>query len=241
MQFIMAEDYEELSRRAANLIAAQIWMKPDCVLGLATGSTPVGVYRRLVTLYRKGELDFSAVTTVNLDEYQGLPAEHKQSYAYFMHQQLFDLVNLRPDHTHLPDGMNPETEEECADYEALIQSLGGQDLQLLGLGHNGHIGFNEPSDRFCPYTHAVQLTERTIRANRRFFDPEETFPGWAYTMGIGTILRSRKILLIVSGTEKADILRQVLYGPVTPQVPGSILQLHPDVTVVADSAACACW
>ncbi len=237
MQLIKVKDYEDLSCRAANFLAAQIWMKPCCVLGLATGSTPVGIYRRLCRMYDKGELDFSSVTTVNLDEYKGLCPEHAQSYAYFMRQHLFGQVNLDPDRTFLPDGMNPDEEKECTRYETLIQELGGQDLQLLGLGHNGHIGFNEPAEQFIPLTHLVSLSKRTITANKRFFASAEEVPGQAYTMGIGTILKARKILLVVSGKEKADILQQVLFGPVTPAVPGSVLQLHADVTVVADEAA----
>ncbi len=237
MKLIRTRDYEELSHKAANLLAAQIWLKPDCVLGLATGSTPVGIYRKLVRLYQQGELDFSSVTTVNLDEYKGLPADHEQSYAHFMHQHLFDQVNLDPDRLFLPDGMNPDAMEACADYEARIRSLGRQDLQLLGLGHNGHIGFNEPADQFPPATHPVRLSAGTIRANARFFASADEVPTEAYTMGIGTILRAEKILLVVSGKDKADILQKVLFGPVTPKVPGSVLQLHPDVTVVADTAA----
>ncbi len=239
MKLIRTRDYDELSRRAANFLAAQVWIKPDCVLGLATGSTPVGIYQQLIRMYEQGDLDFSSVTTVNLDEYRGLGGKDAQSYAYFMREQLFDRVNLDPGRVHLPDGMNPDTEGECRSYEILVRSLGGQDLQLLGLGHNGHIGFNEPADRFMPCTHLVDLSRRTIRANMRFFASEEEVPGQAYTMGIGTILLARKILLVVSGKEKAEILKKVLYGPVTPQVPGSILQLHPDVTVVADLAACS--
>ncbi len=240
MQIIRTKDYEDLGRRAANLIAAQIWMKPDCVLGLATGSTPVGIYRQLVRMYEKGDLDFSSVTTVNLDEYKGLDRENKQSYAYYMHQQLFDHVNLEPCRTYLPDGMNPNVEEESNIYEKLIRSMGGQDIQLLGLGHNGHIGFNEPEDQFEPVTHLVNLTDRTIEANQRFFATKEEVPRQAYTMGIGTIFQAKKILLVVSGKEKAEILQQVLFGPVTPMVPGSVLQLHPDVTVVADEDALSC-
>ncbi len=238
MKLIRVKDYEELSRKAAWMLAAQIWIKPDCVLGLATGSTPVGTYRQLVRIYRQGDLDFSSVTTVNLDEYRGLPAEHEQSYARFMREQLFDRVNLAPDRTHLPDGMNPDADAECQRYEDLIQSLGRQDLQILGLGHNGHIGFNEPADEFPAATHPARLSERTIRANQRFFASAEEVPKEAYTMGIGTIMGAKKILLLVSGSDKADILCQVRFGPVTPEVPGSILQLHPDVTVLADEAAC---
>ncbi len=237
MRLIKTKDYEELSRRAAYLLAAQIWLTPDCVLGLATGSTPIGIYRQLVSLYQQGDLDFSSVTTVNLDEYKGLDKENEQSYTYYMHQQLFDHVNLEPCRTHLPDGMNPDAASAGSVYEELIKSVGRQDIQLLGLGHNGHIGFNEPADQFEPATHLVDLSRRTIEANKRFFASADEVPRQAYTMGIGTILQARKILLVVSGRDKAEILQQVLFGPVTPRVPGSVLQLHPDVTVVADEAA----
>ena len=239
MKIIKAKDYNDMSRKAANIISAQVIMKPDCVLGLATGSTPVGTYKQLIEWYEKGDLDFGDVTTVNLDEYKGLPRENDQSYFYFMNHNLFDYVNINPERTHLPNGMNLNAEEECARYEEVIRSTGGVDLQLLGLGHNGHIGFNEPDDEFDKLTHCVSLTESTIEANKRFFEKEEDVPRQAYTMGIKTIMRAKKILLIVSGADKADILYQSLCGPITPHVPASILQLHNDVTVVADEAALA--
>ena len=237
MKIYRAKDYEDMSRKAANVISAQILMKPDCVLGLATGSTPIGTYRQLRQRYEAGDLDFSSVKTANLDEYKGLPGTNDQSYFYFMHHNLFDHVNIRPEHTNIPNGMEPDAEKECARYEAVIAGLGGVDLQLLGLGHNGHIGFNEPDAAFARYTHCVDLTESTIEANKRFFAKAEDVPRQAYTMGIATIMKARKILLIVSGADKAQILRDSLYGPVTPAVPASVLQLHGDVTVVADEAA----
>ncbi|MCC8168536.1 MAG: glucosamine-6-phosphate deaminase [Clostridiales bacterium] len=237
MKIIRARDYRDMSRKAANIISAQIIMKPDCVLGLATGSTPIGIYRQLIDWYKKGDLDFSDVTTVNLDEYRGLSGENEQSYYYFMHNNLFDHVNINPQKTHLPDGTNPDAEAECARYEALIQSLGGADLQLLGIGNNGHIGFNEPAEAFETKTHCVDLQERTIEANKRFFDSVDKVPRQAYTMGIKTIMAARKILLVASGEGKADIMKKAFAGPVTPQVPASILQVHPDVTVIADEAA----
>ncbi|MCD8220915.1 MAG: glucosamine-6-phosphate deaminase [Clostridiales bacterium] len=237
MRIIRAKDYQDMSRKAANIISAQIIMKPDCVLGLATGSTPIGIYRQLIEWYEKGDLDFADVTTVNLDEYKGLSPENEQSYAYFMHHRLFDHVNINPQRTHLPDGTNPDADGECARYEALLQSVGGIDLQLLGLGNNGHIGFNEPDTAFEKETHCINLLEQTIEANKRFFDSIDEVPKQAYTMGIRTIMMAKKILLVVNGEGKADILKEALYGPVTPHVPASILQMHPDVTVVADEAA----
>lgn len=237
MKLFKATDYQDLSRKAADLLAAQVLLKPDCVLGLATGSTPIGAYQELVRKYEAGALDFSQVTTFNLDEYRGLTPSDPQSYAYFMHHNLFDHVNLRPGSTHLPDGLNPDPAAESARYEAAIRAAGGVDLQLLGMGHNGHIGFNEPCGEFPLDTHSVDLAESTIRANTRFFDSSDQVPRQAYTMGIGTILRARRILIVVSGADKAEILKQAFYGPVTPQVPASVLQLHPDVTLVADTDA----
>lgn len=237
MRICKATDYEDMSRKAANIIAAQMILKPDSVLGLATGSTPVGTYKDLVLRYENKDLDFSSITSVNLDEYRGLPRENDQSYYYFMHQNLFDHVNINPANTHLPDGTEPDSDKECARYENLIRSLGGVDLQLLGLGHNGHIGFNEPGDFFDKETHCVNLSERTIEANKRFFASADDVPKQAYTMGIKTIMQARKILVVVSGEDKADIVRDAFFGPVTPMVPASILQMHNDVTVVADAAA----
>lgn len=237
MRFISCADYTAMSRQAANLISAQVIVKPNCVLGLATGSTPIGTYKQLIEWYNKGDVDFGDVTTVNLDEYKGLPRENDQSYYYFMHSNLFDYVNINPERTHLPDGTEPDAEKECARYEELIRSLGGADLQLLGLGHNGHIGFNEPADSFDTVTHCVDLQQRTIEANKRFFASIDDVPKQAYTMGIGTIMMAKKILIIVSGADKAEIVQKAFFGPVTPQVPASILQMHPDVTLVADEAA----
>ena len=237
MRIYKAADYNDMSRKAANIIAAQVIMKPDCVLRLATGSTPVGTYRNLVEMYKNGDLDFSDVTTVNLDEYKGLPRENDQSYDYFMHDNLFDHVNIKPENTNLPDGTEPDAKKECARYEDLIRTLGGQDLQLLGLGHNGHIGFNEPGTVFEKDTHCVDLQERTIEANKRFFASADDVPRQAYTMGIGTIMQAKKILIVVSGEDKADTVAKAFFGPVTPEVPASVLQLHSDVILVADEAA----
>ena len=224
MRIIATKDYNDMSKKAANILSAQVIMKPDCVLGLATGSTPIGTYEKLVEWYEKGDLDFSQVTSVNLDEYKGLDRKNDQSYYYFMHEYLFDKVNINPEKTYLPDGTNLNSEEEAARYEALVQSLGTVDLQLLGLGRNGHIGFNEPGDHFEDGTHCVDLKESTIEANKRFFESADDVPKQAYSMGIGTIMRSKKILLVVSGEEKAQALKDSIYGPVTPEVPGSILR-----------------
>jgi glucosamine-6-phosphate deaminase len=239
MKIYKAKDYKDMSRKAANIISAQVIMKPNCVLGLATGSTPIGTYDQLVEWYNKGDLDFSEVTTVNLDEYKGLPRTNDQSYYYFMHQHLFDRVNIDPERTNVPNGMEPDAEKECGRYEELIRSLGGVDLQLLGLGHNGHIGFNEPGEAFEKETHCVDLTESTIEANKRFFASADDVPKQAYTMGIKTIMQAKKILIVVNGENKADIVERAFFGPVTPEVPASILQLHNDVTLVGDKAALA--
>ena len=239
MKIYKAKDYKDMSRKAANIISAQVIMKPNCVLGPATGSTPIGTYDQLVEWYNKGDLDFSEVTTVNLDEYKGLPRTNDQSYYYFMHQHLFDRVNIDPERTNVPNGMEPDAEKECGRYEELIRSLGGVDLQLLGLGHNGHIGFNEPGEAFEKETHCVDLTESTIEANKRFFASADDVPKQAYTMGIKTIMQAKKILIVVNGENKADIVERAFFGPVTPEVPASILQLHNDVTLVGDEAALA--
>lgn len=237
MKIYRTKDYADMSRKAANVISAQIIMKPDCVLGLATGSTPIGLYKHLIEWYEKGDLDFSQVRTVNLDEYKGLSRENDQSYYYFMHQNLFDHVNIPSDNTHLPNGMEPDSEKECARYTQLIDSMGGVDLQLLGLGHNGHIGFNEPAEVFAKDVNCVDLTTSTIEANKRFFASADDVPKQAYTMGIKTIMKAKKILIVASGEDKAQILRDAFLGPITPHVPASVLQLHSDVTIVADEAA----
>lgn len=237
MRIYRTKDYKEMSRKAANLISAQVILKPDCVLGLATGSTPIGIYDQLVEWYHKNDIDFSEVTTVNLDEYRGLTRDNDQSYYHFMHTHFFDRINVRPECTFIPDGTCADSEYECRRYEGQIRSLGGIDMQLLGLGRNGHIGFNEPSDSFAKATHCVNLTQSTIDANKRFFESEADVPRQAYTMGIGTILQAKKILLVASGEDKAEAIKNTLYGPVTPSVPASILQIHPDVTIVADEAA----
>lgn len=237
MRIIKTKNYEDMSKKAADVIASVIIMKPECVLGLATGSSPVGTYKNLVAKYEAGDLDFSTVRSVNLDEYKGLPRENEQSYYYFMHDNLFSHVNIKPENTNLPDGMEPDSAKACSDYDKVIDSMGGVDLQLLGLGHDGHIGFNEPNDEFDKTTHCVNLTQMTIEANKRFFDSIDDVPKQAYTMGIQTIMRAKSVLMVVSGKDKASILKEAFFGPVTPQVPASILQFHPNFILVADEDA----
>lgn len=237
MKIIRARDYQHLSRQAANILSAQVILKPDSVLGLATGSSPIGTYQQLIAWEHKGDVDFRQVSTVNLDEYVGLPAGHPQSYAHFMRENFFDHIQIDLRNTHIPNGMAEDGDAECRHYDATIRQLGGIDLQLLGLGPNGHIGFNEPEDVFQKDTHRVALTDATIQANKRFFASEADVPHFAYTMGICGIMQARRIVMVVSGESKADILKQAFFGPVTPRVPASILQLHPDFTLVADEAA----
>lgn len=237
MKIIKTENYQDMSKKAANIIAAQVILNPESVLGLATGSSPIGTYQELIGKYEHGDLDFSDIKTVNLDEYKGLPRTNDQSYYYFMNHNLFDHINIKKENTHVPNGMIENAKEECDNYEQLIKDLGGIDLQLLGLGHNGHIGFNEPAEQFDKTTHCVDLQESTIEANKRFFASIDDVPRQAYTMGIGTIMSAKKILVVVSGADKAQIVKQAFTGPVTPKVPASILQMHPDVTVICDAAA----
>lgn len=237
IKFIKAKSYEEMSRKAANVISAQMVMKEDSVLGLATGSSPIGTYQCLVERYEQGDLDFSKITSVNLDEYRGLTHDNDQSYYYFMNTNLFSKVNINPDNTFVPDGTIADDKEACRKYEAIIAATGGIDLQLLGLGHNGHIGFNEPDEVFPKETHCVNLSQTTIEANARFFASKDEVPTQAYTMGIQTIMSAKKILMVVSGADKADIVEKAFFGDVTPHVPASILQLHQDVTIVGDEAA----
>jgi len=237
MRIIKTKDYNEMGRIAANIFFAQITQKPDSVLGLATGSSVLGLYENLIRLYNGGDLDFSRVKSVNLDEYIGLDGKSDQSYRYYMDNNLFKHINIKPENTHLPDGLAGDMGAECKKYEKLIESLGGVDLQLLGLGLNGHIGFNEPGDIFEKYTHIVDLEESTIKANSRFFANENEVPKQAVTMGIKSIMQAKKIVMCVNGEKKSKILKEVLFGVITPKVPGSILQLHPDFTVVADEEA----
>lgn len=237
MKIYAAKDYNDLSRKAANIISAQVILKPDGVLGLATGSTPVGAYRQLVEWCEKGDLDFSRIHSVNLDEYKGLSGEHDQSYRYFMNHNLFDHVNICKENTNVPNGLAEDAQAECSRYDDVIRRLGGIDLQLLGIGGNGHIGFNEPCDVFEKGTHVVTLTEETRQSNARFFASIDEVPTHALTMGIGSIMSAKKILLLASGAGKAKAVYDSCFGPVTPGVPASVLQLHSDVIVIADQEA----
>ena len=235
MRIYCAENYEKASIIAADMIAAQILLKPDSVLGLATGSTPIGAYKRLIAKYEAGELDFSKITTINLDEYKGLDEDNENGYRYFMNHQLFDHVNLKKENTFVPDGKK-EAQQACGEYEERIKNLGGIDMQLLGLGHNGHIGFNEPADEFPKETHCVDLSESTIEANARFFASRDEVPKQAYTMGIGSIMKAKTILIMACGRDKKEIVKRAFEGPICPQVPASVLQLHNNVILVGDKA-----
>ena len=237
INLIVAKDPAEAGRLAADIFQEIINAKPDCVLGLATGSTPLPLYRELVEREKAGKLSFAQVRSANLDEYKGLSGEHPQSYRYFMNENLFRHISIDPANTMVPDGLCEDVEAMCADYERKIEALGGVDIQLLGIGHDGHIGFNEPCDHFPAATHEVELEEITRQANKRFFDSIDEVPTAAYTMGIGTVMAARKVLLIATGKDKAEIVKQSFFGPVTPMVPASILQFHPDCTVIVDEAA----
>ena len=240
MRILKAKDYKEMSEMAADIIGAQVLLKPDAVLGLATGSTPIGTYEELVKRYESGRLDFRKIKTVNLDEYRGLTKDNDQSYYYFMHSHLFDHINIDKANTNVPDGMEPDAIKAGEDYENIISNFGGIDLQLLGLGNNGHIGFNEPCDEFIDKTHVVDLTQSTIEANKRFFASIDDVPKQAYTMGIGSIMRAKRVLMLVSGKGKAQIVKDAFFGPVTPKVPASILQLHNDFILICDAEALSC-
>ena len=238
MRLIRAKNYDDMSLKAANIIAAQVSLNPKSVLGLATGSTPIGTYRHLVEWYQKGELDFGKAVSINLDEYCGLSGDPPQSYRRFMRENLFNHINIPADRSFLPDGTQTDSALECAQYDRIIEEHNGIDLQLLGIGHDGHIGFNEPGAAFELGTHCVHLTKETIEANKRFFDNnEDLVPKEAYTMGIKTIMQARKVLMVANGVGKADIIKKAFFGPVTPEVPASILQMHPDFTLVLDAEA----
>lgn len=237
MKVIVAKNYDELSQKAAEIIAQQMKEKKNSVLGLATGSTPIGTYEKLVEFYQNGQIDFSQITTVNLDEYKGLTPDNDQSYRYFMNDHLFSKVNVKMDQTNVPDGTEKDSDKACRDYDCIINATGGIDLQLLGLGHNGHIGFNEPDTVFSKGTHCVKLTESTINANSIFFPTIDDVPKEAYTMGIGSIMSAAKVLIVVSGKSKAPIIKKILTGDITPNVPASALMLHRDCTMIVDEDA----
>lgn len=232
MRFIEVENYEQLSKMAANIIAAQVTLKPDSVLGLATGSSPVGTYKELIKKNQNGDIDFSSVKSINLDEYIGLDGDNDQSYRYFMNDNLFNHINIDKANTFVPSGIAEDIEKECDAYDNIIASFGGIDLQLLGIGLDGHIGFNEPDDCFTKATHKVSLDESTIEANARFFASKDLVPRAAVTMGMGGIMGAKRVLLVANGENKKEILEKAFFGPITPEVPASILQLHSDVTVI---------
>ena len=237
MRVIIEKDYEEMSKRAATVVAKIVRNRPDCVLGLATGSTPVGMYKELIRMHREEGLDFSRVTTFNLDEYYGLPPTHDQSYRYFMQENLFDGINVAPGRISVPSGTTSDVEGFCAEYERMIEDAGGIDIQVLGIGGDGHIAFNEPGSSLGSRTRLVTLDELTIEDNARFFEKKEDVPRFAVTMGVGTILEAKCCLLMVNGAKKADVLAKAIEGPITSQVTASALQLHPDVVTVVDEEA----
>jgi len=236
MRIIKVKDYGQMSRAAANIISAQVILKPDCVLGLATGSSPIGTYQQLIEWYKKGDLDFSHVTSVNLDEYVGLKPDHDQSYHYFMHHNFFDAINIDPGRINIPDGCAADMDAECVRYDGVLRGL-GVDLQLLGLGNNGHIGFNEPAGEFSKGTHVVKLTQSTLEANKRFFASIDEVPKTAISMGTYDIMQAQRVLMVASGKAKAEAVKAMVTGPITPQMPASILQFHKDFTLVADEDA----
>ncbi len=239
IKIVRARDYKDMSRKAANIISAQVILKPDCVLGLATGDSPIGTYQQLIDWYKKGDVDFSQVRTYNLDEYYGIADDDPQSYHYFMNKYFFSQINIDPANVHVPVGSNTDIEDACSSFDKMVAEAGFCDLQLLGIGRNGHIGFNEPDDVFSKGTHCVDLTESTIEANSRLFEREEDVPRRAYTMGVQTIMNARSILVVANGDKKAQAVYDMCFGPVTPKCPASILQLHTNVTVVADEEALA--
>ncbi len=237
MRIISVANYNGVSFHVARLISSQVSVKPNCVLGLATGSSPVGAYQQLISEYKDKLIDFSQVRSINLDEYWDMEPTHPQSYRYFMNENLFDHVNINKENTYTPNGKAADPEKECEEYSQRISDFGGIDMQILGIGSNGHIGFNEPDDHFNCGTHLQKLTDATREDNKRFFASLEEVPTHALTMGIKEIMQARAVVLMVSGANKAQALHDALHGPITPKCPGSILQLHPNVTVVADLEA----
>jgi len=237
MEVIIVDDYDEMSDEAAELVTTAMKKKPDLVLGLATGSTPEGLYAKLVEANQNGEIDFSDVVAFNLDEYVDLPPHREQSYHYFMNEKLFDHVNIKRENFHLPDGQAGSLLRECADYDEMIERAGGIDLQVLGIGRDGHVGFNEPCTSLASMTHVVALSDETIEDNARFFEKKEDVPRFAVTMGIGSILNTRKCLLMASGKDKAEAVQKAIEGPVTASVTASALQMHMDVVAIVDEPA----
>ncbi len=238
MKIILAKDYEELSKKAAEMMLAVIRSTPDAVLGLATGTTPLGLYARLIEDHKANGTNYDRIRTVNLDEYKGLPASHEQSYAYFMRHNLFEGLGIAPGQTNIENGMAEDEAEECARYDALLDAM-PRDIQLLGLGSNGHIAFNEPKTPFGSGTHVVSLAESTIKDNARLFASQDEVPRKAFTMGIRHIMQAKRILILASGANKAEAVFRMAKGQVTEDVPASVLQLHPDCTLIVDEAAAA--
>lgn len=239
MRVIVCDTYEEMSVRAARIVAGQIQIKPNCILGLATGSTPIGMYDNLIAMNREGEVDFSEVSSFNLDEYYPIKKANRQSYQYFMDEHLFDHVNIDKSKTHVPNGEAADPDAECAEYEKALRAAGGVDLQILGIGQNGHIGFNEPEENLYAYTHLTGLTENTIEANSRFFEADEVIPTQALTMGMSTILSAKKIVLLANGAAKADAVAALMNDKITTAVPATLLKGHPDVVLICDKEAFA--
>ena len=239
MRIIVTESYEEMSTAAARIVAGQLYLKPNSVLGLATGSTPLLMYQKLVQVHEQIGLDFSEAISFNLDEYLGLEPENPQSYHYFMHENFFDKINIKPENIFIPNGKPDNLDEECKHYDKLIESKGGIDLQILGVGQNAHIGFNEPDIKFEATTHQVKLDEETIEANARFFSDREDVPRYAISMGIKTIMLAKKVMLLANGKNKAEAIYKAIYGGVRPDAPASILQLHQDVLIIVDKEAAA--
>jgi glucosamine-6-phosphate deaminase len=237
MRVIRCKDYDDMSRKTANIISAQVILKPNAKLGLATGTTPIGAYEQLIKWYNKGDVDFAEVTTYNLDEYLGLSGDDKQSYRYFMDHTFFNHINIDKANTHVPNGAATDPEAACRDYDELMAQAGSLDLQLLGIGRNGHVGFNEPGDSFSKGTHVVELAQSTIEANSRLFDHIDQVPKKALSMGVQNIMSAKTILVAASGADKAQAVRDMIEGPVSPRCTASILQLHADCFVVADEAA----
>ena len=237
MKLYICKNYDEVSATAAEIVEDIIKSKPSCVLGLATGSTPLGMYTKLTQLNREGILDFSKVKTFNLDEYYPISPTDNQSYRYFMNKNLFDNINIDMDNTHVLNGEASDTHAECAAYDKAIEAAGGIDLQVLGIGNNGHIGFNEPDDSLIATTHLTELTKSTVQANSRFFASESDVPKYALTMGIRSILNAKKIVILINGKAKHKVLREMLDGKITTQNPATLLNLHRDVTVICDEDA----
>lgn len=237
MRVIVTNSYEKMSATAAKMVAGQIYLKPDSVLGLATGSTPLLMYQNLIRVHKEIGLDFSEVITFNLDEYLGLKREDCNSYHYFMHENFFKYINIKPKNIYIPNGSAEDIEKECKRYDALIEEKGGIDLQVLGIGKNAHIGFNEPDIKFEATTHKVKLDEETVNANARFFKTIDEVPRYAISMGIKTIMHAKKVILLANGENKAEAIQKAIYGGVRPDAPASILQLHQDVTVIVDKSA----